>query len=102
MDAAKKKQSNLKKRRIDNPVLNFGGQTNELWCEGGEFNFLKRYILESKTYKKQCLWFTCLVSNKEYLEPLSKEISSQGAVKIKTIEMKTGNKISRILCWSFN
>jgi 23S rRNA (adenine1618-N6)-methyltransferase len=26
------------KRKL--PVLNFGGQNNELWCEGGEIRFV--------------------------------------------------------------
>ena len=42
--------------------LNFGGQKAELWCQGGELAFIRQMIKESKQYREQVLWFTCLVS----------------------------------------
>ena len=33
-------------------ILNFGGQANELWCNGGEALFIKRMIKQSIVYKK--------------------------------------------------
>lgn len=84
------------------PVLNFGGQANELWCEGGEFQFIKQMILQSLAFAHQCLWFTTLVSKKEHLKPLQILLNQKGAKLIQVIPMQQGNKMSRILAWSFN
>jgi len=46
-------------------VLNFGGQANELWCNGGEALFIKRMIKQSVIFKNQVGWFTTLVSKKK-------------------------------------
>lgn len=81
--------------------LNFGGQKAELWCEGGERRFLLTMITESKTFMGQCLWFTSLVSKKENLKPCYQALERAGAVAVKTIEMKQGNKLTRVLAWSF-
>ena len=51
---------------------NFGGSDGELWCEGGEVQFIKRMIAQSVQVKDQCRWFTTLVSNKNHLVPLNK------------------------------
>lgn len=45
--------------------LNFGGQANELWCNGGEALFIKRMIKESALFKTQVGYFTSLVSKKK-------------------------------------
>lgn len=84
------------------PVLNFGGQANELWCEGGEFQFIKQMILQSVAFAHQCFWFTTLVSKKEHLKPLEIILNQKGAKSIQVIPMQQGNKMSRILAWSFN
>ena len=81
--------------------LNFGGQKAELWCKGGERKFLFKMIRESKDYSSQCLWFTSLISKKENLKPCYEALKKAGAVTVKTINMVQGNKITRILAWSF-
>jgi 23S rRNA (adenine1618-N6)-methyltransferase len=48
--ASLKKIKNLKGRRPDKNVLNFGGQQNELWTKGGEARFVKDMIYESKHF----------------------------------------------------
>lgn len=83
------------------PVLNFGGQNTELWCEGGELVFITQMIYESAKYPMQCLWFTTLVSKKENLNSLYKTLNKVNPVAIKTIDMAQGQKISRILAWTF-
>ncbi len=83
------------------PVLNFGGQNAELWCEGGELGFLTQMIYESAKYPMQCLWFTTLVSKKENLSSLYKTLNKVSAVEIKTIDMAQGQKTSRIVVWTF-
>lgn len=82
-------------------TLNFGGQNAELWCEGGEIAFLSKMIDESAQYAKQCLWFTSLVSKKENLPKLYQRLKRVKACQVKTIDMAQGNKVSRILAWSF-
>jgi len=81
--------------------LNFGGQKAELWCEGGEKQFLANMIRESKDFASQCLWFTSLVSKKENLQPCYAALEKVGALTVKTIDMAQGNKLTRVLAWSF-
>jgi len=80
---------------------NFGGQAPELWCNGGEALFVKRLIKQSRSYKSQVGWFTCLISKKAHLPKFYKQLDKVKAV-YKTIPMEQGNKASRIIAWSFN
>ena len=80
---------------------NFGGQKSELWCEGGEIAFLKRMISESKNFSGQVLWFTSLVSKSDNIKPLKKLLSQIGAKQVKVINMSQGQKVSRLIAWSF-
>lgn len=81
--------------------LNFGGQGAELWCQGGEQQFLATMIAESQAFADQCLWFTSLVSKKENLKPCYQALAKLAVDTVKTIEMQQGNKMTRILAWSF-
>lgn len=83
------------------PTLNFGGLEAELWCKGGERLFLKKLIKESQMFSTQCRWFTSLVSKTENVKPAKKMIRKLGAIDIREIEMKHGNKVTRILAWTF-
>lgn len=83
------------------PILNFGGQNAELWCKGGEMGFITQMIYESVKYPMQCLWFTTLVSKKDNLKNIYKLLNKVGAAEIKTIDMAQGQKISRIVAWTF-
>ncbi len=82
--------------------LNFGGQSNELWCEGGEKEFLTRMIQESSGLRDQIKWFTSLVSKKENLSHLQKILEKSKVKEFKTINMAQGQKITRIMAWSWN
>ncbi|CAL67615.1 23S rRNA (adenine(1618)-N(6))-methyltransferase RlmF [Christiangramia forsetii] len=82
-------------------ALNFGGQANELWCNGGEALFIKRMIKESVLFKSQVGYFTSLVSKKENLPKIYKHLNKLKA-DFKTIEMGQGNKKSRIIAWKFD
>ena len=96
-----RKVNNLENTRTLKPVLNFGGQNAELWCEGGELGFITQMIFESAKYPMQCLWFTTLVSKKENLASLYKTLNKVNVVEVKTIDMAQGQKTSRILVWTF-
>ncbi|KEQ18136.1 23S rRNA (adenine(1618)-N(6))-methyltransferase RlmF [Endozoicomonas numazuensis] len=87
----------------DKKSLNFGGQANELWCEGGEIRFLKNMVRESAEFSQQVFWFTTLVSKKENIALLRKLLVEEGAnqVKVKVKQMSQGQKISHMLAWSF-
>ena len=96
--AALRKLKNLGKENSLN--LNFGGQANELWCNGGESLFIKRMIKESVLFKTQVGWFTCLVSKKENLLKIGKQLKKLKAT-YRIVEMSQGNKKSRFLAWRF-
>lgn len=96
-----RKLNNLKQKKVKNPRLNFGGQNNELWCEGGEERFISNMVLQSKQFANSCIWFTTLVSKQSSLNKIYKVLKSVGAINIKTIPMGQGNKMSRIVAWTF-
>lgn len=81
--------------------LNFAGQANELWCEGGEPDFLRRMLAESKDFAHQVYWFSTLVSKQQHLPKLQQQLQQLGATQVQVISMAQGNKQSRILAWSF-
>lgn len=81
--------------------LNFGGQKAELWCPGGERLFLKKMAEESVKFSSQVVWFTSLISNKDNIKPTQKLLEKIGAKDIKVLEMSQGQKISRVLSWTF-
>lgn len=83
-------------------VRNFAGTYNELWYKGGEKAFLHNYLYESSLFKEQCQWFTCLVSKKDLVKGIRTSLKKLGATNIKTINMGQGNKISRIVAWTFS
>ncbi len=88
------------KRKL--PKLNFGGQSNELWCTGGEAAFLQRMARESAAVAGQVLWFSSLVSKAGNLPILQKALQQAGAVEVRQVDMAQGNKQSRFLAWTFH
>ena len=82
-------------------IRNFGGVSQELWCDGGERGFLQRMIEESREFASQVGWFTSLVSRKENIEPLERTLERAGVAELRQIPMSQGQKISRILAWRF-
>lgn len=99
--ATARKTRNLKGKHSAKAVLNFGGQSNELWCTGGEIKLIFAMIEESKELAKRCMWFTTLVSKQSNLGMIYKRLDIAGAMEVKTIEMGQGNKQSRIVAWSY-
>ena len=99
--SSEQSQTNPQTRQAS-PKLNFGGQKAELWCKGGEIRFLRKMLKQSKDFGTQCRWFTTLISKNENLKPCHKILHKLVATKVKEIEMKQGNKITRILAWTFN
>ena len=95
-----RKLSNLKHKKTK-PILNFGGQNAELWCEGGEAKFARDMIYESKEFATSCFWFSSLISKQSSLESVYYALEKAQATHVKTIQMGQGNKISRIVAWTF-
>lgn len=100
--ATLRKLRNLKQQKIKRAVQNFGGQNTELWYEGGEINFVRKLIRQSKTYSNSCLWFTGLLSKHSNLKLAYRALEEVKAIDVKTIQMGQGNKSSRIIAWTFH
>lgn len=81
--------------------LNFSGINKELIFEGGEIQFISNMISESKEYAKSCLWFSTIVSKESNLKAIYKALNKQNPVEIRTININTANKTSRIVAWTF-
>lgn len=96
-----RKMSSLKQKKITTPVLNFGGQSNELWCEGGEERFVRDMIRQSKQFSTTCFWFSTLISKQSHLAGIYEALENAKAVEVKTIQMEQGTKTSRIVAWTF-
>jgi len=88
------------KRKL--PVLNFGGQSQELWCEGGEIGFVTQLIKESTQLGRQVLWFSTLVSKASNLPLIQSTLKKVGAVETRIVEMGQGQKQSRFVAWTFH
>ena len=101
-DAAR---ANQRKRRqlgtAPAPALNFGGHAHELWCEGGEAEFLRRMVRESADVRDRVLWFSSLVARSEHLPGVRRGLREVGAVDVREVAMAQGSKQSRFVAWTF-
>ena len=108
--ATLKKISGLKKKtasieatsdKIPKINRNFSGKEHELWYPGGEKAFVHNYLYESSFYKEQIQWFSILVSNKKNIKSMQQSLEKLKATSIQNIPMQHGNKITRIIAWTF-
>jgi 23S rRNA (adenine1618-N6)-methyltransferase len=81
-------------------ILNFEGQANELWCNGGEALFIKRLIKESVHFKDQVGVFRCLIYKIEHLDKIEKQLKKAKA-SYQIIPMSQGHKKGRSVFWWF-
>jgi 23S rRNA (adenine1618-N6)-methyltransferase len=100
-ETSRKKLAKLTGRPVEKPILNFGGSSNELWCQGGEIKFVREMIRESKRFGESIFWFTTLVAKQTHLKGAYESLKRVGAAEVKTIPMGQGNKASRILAWTY-
>ena len=98
---SERKIKNLGGKVTEKPVLNFSGQNNELWCEGGELAFIRNMIYESVHFKNQCKWFSSIVSKKGNLKALYKDLKKVDVKNSTTLHLQNGNKTTQIICWQF-
>jgi len=96
-----RKNKNLTKGKLKNITRNFAGKNNELWCEGGEKRFVRAMIRQSKLNAGSCFWFSSLISKNSNLRSIKEALEKVEATEVKVIPMGQGNKISRIVAWSF-
>lgn len=96
-----RKLKNLTNKKTPTFTLNFGGKNNELWCEGGEKRFVCDMILQSKQFATSCVWFSTLIAKQVNLKSVYEQLKKVNALEVKTIPMAQGNKISRIVAWTF-
>jgi len=96
-----RKLGNLTHKKIGKPVLNFGGQNNELWCDGGEGRFARDMISQSTLFRASCFWFTTLISKESNLRSVCEALKKARALDTRTLPMSHGNKTSRIVAWTF-
>jgi 23S rRNA (adenine1618-N6)-methyltransferase len=82
--------------------LNFGGQSNELWCQGGEEGFIRRMIAESHSLADDCLWFTSLVARSDNLKGIRRALAAAGVAQCRTVAMAQGQKQSRFVAWTWH
>ena len=93
-----RKNKNL---NIKDDSSNFGGMSNELWCKNGEAAFIKKMIKQSVLYKNNVKWFTTLVSKKENLKDIQKQLTKLNVKELKIVDMTQGNKQTRFVAWTF-
>ncbi|MEP2280243.1 23S rRNA (adenine(1618)-N(6))-methyltransferase RlmF [Maribacter sp.] len=96
-----RKLSNLKKKRVKKAELNFSGQGGELWTDGGEKRFILNMINESAQFSKNSAWYSTLVSKQSNLGVFYDRLEKIGVVEHVTTPMAQGNKMSRIIAWTF-
>jgi 23S rRNA (adenine1618-N6)-methyltransferase len=101
-ESAQRKIKNLHyHKKTAKPTLNFGGQNQELWYEGGEMGFVTNMIDQSVRYKDQVKWFTTLLSKESNIRPTYKALKKARATAIKLFPMGQGNKVSRMIAWKY-
>lgn len=80
--------------------LNFSGSKDELWCEGGEKEFIQKMIKESEQFRDNVQYFSTLVSKEKNLVSLESMLKKIKA-DYKITSYGHGNKQTRILIWTF-
>ncbi|MDP5238121.1 23S rRNA (adenine(1618)-N(6))-methyltransferase RlmF [Uliginosibacterium sp. 31-16] len=98
---SQRKLRNIGKEVTAKPRLNFEGLSHELWCEGGEREFIRHMISQSRPLADNILWFSTLVSKQDNLPQIYAQIERIGARNMRTLDMAQGQKISRAVAWSF-
>ncbi|MGI9527606.1 MAG: 23S rRNA (adenine(1618)-N(6))-methyltransferase RlmF [Weeksellaceae bacterium] len=97
----RRKILNLTGKKIKNPPQNFAGVSKELIYEGGEYQFIKNLIKESKEFSKNCFWFTTLISKQDNASKIRTILEQSGATDLRTIRMGTTHKSTRIMAWTY-
>ncbi len=100
-EGTQRKWKNLGFKKKASPVLNFGGRNGELWCRGGETAFVRTMIDQSARVPAACFWFSTLVAKSAHLPAVYHALKHAGATDVRTIPMAQGQKVSRIVAWTY-
>ncbi|CAH2096119.1 unnamed protein product [Euphydryas editha] len=82
------------------PKNGFTGSPHELITEGGELQFCRKIIEESKIYKKNILIFTTMVGHKYNLKELVLDLKAEG-IEHTTTEFCQGRVTRWGLAWTY-
>lgn len=96
-----RKHRNLSSEKGKRSEVNLAGISDELICDGGEYQFIHNMVRESEEFSKSVFWFSTLVSKQSNLKGIYRILDNTRANQVKTISMGTGNKSSRIVAWTF-
>jgi len=99
LKAASRKNKNL---GIAIKNRNFSGVDQELWTDGGEVAFIKKYIDESRGFAKQIRLFTSLVSSQKNIPQLIRYLKRQNINHYEVVPFGQGQKQMQMLVWYFN
>ena len=102
IESTQRKVRNLTGKNTAKTRRNFSGGNTELVYRGGELKFITNMINESQSISQNCLWFSSLVSKEYHLKKLQIRLKEIKAKDIKILEIKTGNKVSRVIAWTFH
>lgn len=81
----------------------YEGRDNELITKGGEFGFVRRYMIESYKFRTSTRLFTSMIGMKKNLERLSRFLCGQfPGVSLKTASLYQGKTTRWAIGWSFN
>ncbi|MFY7971193.1 MAG: 23S rRNA (adenine(1618)-N(6))-methyltransferase RlmF [Flavobacteriales bacterium] len=95
-----RKQKNL--QLTPEEAASYGGTNQELWCYGGEIGYVIRMIEESVQFADQVMWFTSLVSRKDSLKPIVRQLKRENPAAYKIIDFGQGQKTARFVAWTFH
>ena len=87
--------------KAKSPLLNFGGQSTEIWCSGGERAFVRRMIEESTQFRNNCFWFTSIISKESHLPVIFDALERANVLDSRVMDMAQGQKKTRIVAWTF-
>lgn len=96
-----RKNKNLTGKSAQKAEVDLAGISDELVCDGGEYQFIETMVRESEEFSKNCFWFSTLVSKQSNLKGIYKLLDHTRAYHVKTIPLGTGNKSTRIVAWTF-
>ncbi|WBW73249.1 23S rRNA/U6 snRNA (adenine-N(6))-methyltransferase Mtl16 [Schizosaccharomyces osmophilus] len=87
------------KDRLPNSICS--GSKNEMITQGGEVEFARRILQESKC-RREILWFTCLLGKKSSLADLIHDLRDEKIDNYGIYEIHVGKTKRWILSWSFS
>ncbi|KAI9144299.1 ribosomal RNA large subunit methyltransferase F-like protein, partial [Paraphysoderma sedebokerense] len=77
------------------------GASHEMITAGGEYQFVKKMILESEKYGSQVRWFTSMIGIKETLNKLILELEKINVKSYTTTTFRQGYTLRWALAWSY-